>query len=90
MIVYYMGRWWYLLHCMLWNVINLLQQSITYKQHETSIYQLQGSAVNELPLELCSAKKALRLFGLRQSYSAAPENETYAAAIRACDLVDPT
>ena len=35
---------------------------------------------------MASSWQALRLFRLRQSYSAAPENETYAAAIRACDL----
>ena len=32
--------------------------------------------------------QALRLFSLRQSFSAAPENGTYAAAIRACDVAE--
>ena len=32
--------------------------------------------------------RPLRLFSLRQSFSAAPENGTYAAAIRACDVAE--
>lgn len=35
-----------------------------------------------------SLVQALRLFSLRQSFSAAPENGTYAAAIRACDVAE--